>query len=103
MDENTEEGDGTQNKDNSSQENPQNESTTTKEPTIQSQNQSNENQQNQSNQEQELEPPCDNEVEKEDELGEEISWNEEMKRFYNNSWGGESFSVKNIRARMPSM
>lgn len=107
MDENTEggteEGDDTQNKDNGSQENSQNESTTTKEPTIETQNQSNENVQSQSNQVEEPEPPCDNDVEEEDELGEEISWNEEMRRFYNNSWGGESFSVKNIRARMPSM
>lgn len=107
MDENTEggteEGDDTQNKDNGPQENPQNESTTTKEPTIETQNQSNENVQSQSNQVEEPEPPCDNDVEEEDELGEEISWNEEMRRFYNNSWGGESFSVKNIRARMPSM
>lgn len=102
-DERTEEGDETRNKDNDPQENPQNESPATKEPTIQSQNQSNENIQSQSNQVEELEPPCDNEVEEENVLGEEISWNEEMRRFYNNSWGGESFSVKNIRARMPSM
>lgn len=32
----------------------------------------------------------------------EIGWNEEMRRFYHESWGGETFSVKNIRARMPS-
>lgn len=32
----------------------------------------------------------------------EIGWNDEMKRFYNESWGGETFSVKNIRSCMPS-
>lgn len=32
----------------------------------------------------------------------EAGWNDEMNRFYNDSWGGETFSVKNIRARMPS-
>lgn len=32
----------------------------------------------------------------------EAGWNDEMRRFYNDSWGGETFSVKNIRARMPS-
>lgn len=32
----------------------------------------------------------------------EIGWNDEMQRFYNESWGGETFSIKNIRARMPS-
>lgn len=32
----------------------------------------------------------------------EIGWNDEMKRFYNESWGGETFSLRNIRARMPS-
>lgn len=32
----------------------------------------------------------------------EIAWNDEMKRFYNDSWGGETFSLRNIRARMPS-
>lgn len=32
----------------------------------------------------------------------EICWNDEMRRFYNDSWGGETFSVRNIRARMPS-
>lgn len=32
----------------------------------------------------------------------EIAWNDEMRRFYNESWGGETFSLRNIRARMPS-
>lgn len=32
----------------------------------------------------------------------EIAWNDEMRRFYNDSWGGETFSLRNIRARMPS-
>lgn len=32
----------------------------------------------------------------------EVSWNDEMRRFYNDSWGGETFSLRNIRARMPS-
>lgn len=32
----------------------------------------------------------------------DVGWNAEMKRFYNNSWGGENFSVKNIHANMPS-
>lgn len=35
-------------------------------------------------------------------LATEVGWNDEMRRFYNESWGGETFSVKNIRARMPS-
>lgn len=34
--------------------------------------------------------------------GKEISWNEEMRRFYNDSWGGETFSLRSIRARMQS-
>lgn len=32
----------------------------------------------------------------------EMGWNYEMKRFYNDSWGGETFSSKYIRNRMPS-
>lgn len=35
-------------------------------------------------------------------LDAEAGWNEEMKRFYNDSWGGEKFSVRNIYAKMPS-
>lgn len=31
----------------------------------------------------------------------EISWNDEMKRFYNDSWGGESFSIPAIQRNMP--
>ncbi|XP_031639474.1 myb-like protein X isoform X1 [Contarinia nasturtii] len=30
----------------------------------------------------------------------ESGWNDEMRRFYNDSWGGETFSMRNIRARM---
>lgn len=37
-----------------------------------------------------------------EELDAEAGWNDEMKRFYNDSWGGETFSVRNIHARMPS-
>lgn len=32
----------------------------------------------------------------------EAGWNAEMKQFYNESWGGETFSVRSIRSRMPS-
>lgn len=32
----------------------------------------------------------------------EAGWNDEMRRFYHDSWGGETFSLRNIRARMPS-
>lgn len=32
----------------------------------------------------------------------EMGWNDEMKLFYNESWGGETFSLKHIRGRMPS-
>ncbi|XP_055321315.1 uncharacterized protein LOC129577772 [Sitodiplosis mosellana] len=43
-----------------------------------------------------------NEADDDDGLfGSEIGWNDEMRRFYNESWGGETFSVRNIRARMP--
>lgn len=31
-----------------------------------------------------------------------IGWNDEMKRFYDDSWGGETFSLRSIRSRMPS-
>lgn len=31
----------------------------------------------------------------------EIGWNDEMKRFYNDSWGGESFSTHAIQKNMP--
>lgn len=32
----------------------------------------------------------------------EMAWNDEMKKFYNDSWGGETFDVRKIRSRMPS-
>lgn len=32
----------------------------------------------------------------------EMAWNEEMKCFYNKSWGGETFKLGRIQARMPS-
>lgn len=32
----------------------------------------------------------------------EVAWNDEMRRFYCDSWGGETFSLRNILARMPS-
>lgn len=32
----------------------------------------------------------------------ESGWNEEMRRFYNDSWGGEDFSTRSICSRMPS-
>lgn len=36
------------------------------------------------------------------EIDVEAGWNDEMKRFYNDSWGGELFSVKKIQSEMPS-
>lgn len=36
------------------------------------------------------------------EIDVEAGWNDEMKRFYNDSWGGELFSVKKIQSKMPS-
>lgn len=36
------------------------------------------------------------------EIDVEAGWNDEMKRFYNDSWGGEIFSVKRIQSKMPS-
>lgn len=32
----------------------------------------------------------------------EMAWNEEMKCFYNRSWGGEAFKLGRIQSRMPS-
>lgn len=42
-----------------------------------------------------------NENDNNDEFDLESGWNDDMRRFYNDSWGGETFSMQNIRARMP--
>lgn len=34
-------------------------------------------------------------------VGQEIGWNEEMSSFYNDSWGGETFSQMEVQHRMP--
>lgn len=95
--------DGVQNEDDCPQENPPQNAITEEPaaPTTESNETNQPNEQNLSNAENSMqqETPCDNE---DDVFDGEIGWNEEMKRFYHNSWGGETFSLRNIRSRMPS-